>query len=207
MPLKAQYRKKPGSCESLTFGHGRYAPAPLRLQNSAKKKKCADPHSISSNTHRFSWVLHMIYMMPRHFNGDDEANATAKPQNRQWDMMGPIHEDKILCKCLGCKNENLAYSWRSGRAMVLGSLQCLVVLWFWVSRGRTCGACSRCGMEGLDVCFSLIYPSKLTNCPTILKLLVSLLKIINPCTEMKFFWFDFCFTALQHILGHFGWLP
>ena len=48
------------------------------------------------------------------------------------DLGHPLHEDKSLCKCHGHKNVSLAYRWRLGRAMVLGSLQCLGVLLFWV---------------------------------------------------------------------------
>ena len=36
----------------------------------------------------------------------------------------------------GRKNESLAYNWRLDRAIVLGSLQCLGVLSFWVIVGQ-----------------------------------------------------------------------
>ena len=58
-----------------------------------------------------------------------------------------MRDDKSLCKCYGRKHESLAYNWRLGRAMVLGSLRCLgIVLGY--SKTGTCCACS----------FSLIYP-------------------------------------------------
>ena len=47
-----------------------------------------------------------------------------------------MRDDKSLCKCYGRKQENLANNWRLGRAMVLGSLQCLGVLLFWVIVGQ-----------------------------------------------------------------------
>ena len=43
-----------------------------------------------------------------------------------------MRDDKSLCKCYGRKHESLAFNWRLGREMVLGSLQCLGVLLFWV---------------------------------------------------------------------------
>ena len=48
------------------------------------------------------------------------------------DLGQPMREDESPCRCFGYRNESLAYNWRLGRAMVLGSLQCLGVLLFWV---------------------------------------------------------------------------
>ena len=48
----------------------------------------------------------------------------------------PMRDDKSLCKCYGRKHESLAFNWRLGREMVLGSLQCLGVLLFWVIVGQ-----------------------------------------------------------------------
>ena len=47
-----------------------------------------------------------------------------------------MRDDKSLCKCYGRKHKSLAYNWRLGREMVLGSLQCLGVLLFWVIVGQ-----------------------------------------------------------------------
>ena len=47
-----------------------------------------------------------------------------------------MRDDKSLCKCYGRKHERLAYNWRLGRVMVLGSLQCLGVFLFWVIVGQ-----------------------------------------------------------------------
>ena len=47
-----------------------------------------------------------------------------------------MRDDKSLCKCYGRKHESLAFNWRLGREMVLGSLQCLGVLLFWVIVGQ-----------------------------------------------------------------------
>ena len=47
-----------------------------------------------------------------------------------------MHEEKSPCKCHGRKIESLAYSWRLGLAMVLGSLQCLGILLFGVTVGQ-----------------------------------------------------------------------
>ena len=45
-------------------------------------------------------------------------------------------DDKSLCKCYGRKHESLAFNWRLGQEMVLGSLQCLGILLFWVIIGQ-----------------------------------------------------------------------
>ena len=54
-----------------------------------------------------------------------------------------MHEDKSLCKCYGRKRESLAYNWRLGQAMVLGSLITvsgrLIILGY--SRTGICCAC------------------------------------------------------------------
>ena len=47
-----------------------------------------------------------------------------------------MRDDKSLCKCYGREHKSLAYNWRFGREMVLGSLQCLGVLLFWVIVGQ-----------------------------------------------------------------------
>ena len=47
-----------------------------------------------------------------------------------------MRDDKSLCKCYGPKHESLAYNWRLGQAMALGSLQCLGVFLFWVIVGQ-----------------------------------------------------------------------
>ena len=47
-----------------------------------------------------------------------------------------MRDDKSVCKCNGCKHESLAYNWRLGLAMVLGNLQCLGILLFWVILGQ-----------------------------------------------------------------------
>ena len=47
-----------------------------------------------------------------------------------------MRDDKSLCKCYGRKHESLAYNWRLGLAMELGSLQYLGVLLFWVIVGQ-----------------------------------------------------------------------
>ena len=47
-----------------------------------------------------------------------------------------MRDDKSLCKFYGRKHKSLAYNWRLGREMVLGSLQCLGVLLFWVIVGQ-----------------------------------------------------------------------
>ena len=47
-----------------------------------------------------------------------------------------MRDNKSLCKCYGRKHKSQAYSWRLGREMVLGSLQCLCVLLFWVIVGQ-----------------------------------------------------------------------
>ena len=60
-----------------------------------------------------------------------------------------MRDDKSMCKCFGRKHESLAYNWRLGRAMVLGSLQCLGVLLFWVIVGQG---------PAVLAFFSLIYP-------------------------------------------------
>ena len=57
--------------------------------------------------------------------------------------------DKSLCKYYGRKHESLAYNWPLGRAMVLGSLQCLGVLLFCVIAGQG---------SAVLAFFSLIYP-------------------------------------------------
>ena len=57
-----------------------------------------------------------------------------------------MRDDKSLCKCYGRKHKSLAYNWRLGREMVLGSLQL-----FWVIVGQ--------GPAVLAFfLFSLIYP-------------------------------------------------
>ena len=48
----------------------------------------------------------------------------------------PMRDDKSLCKCYGRKHESLAFNWRLSREMMLGSLQCLGVLLFWVIVGQ-----------------------------------------------------------------------
>ena len=54
-----------------------------------------------------------------------------------------MREDKSPCKCFGRKHESLAYNWRLGRAMVLGSLITvsgrLIILGY--SRTGICCAC------------------------------------------------------------------
>ena len=45
-------------------------------------------------------------------------------------------DNKSLCKFYGRKQKSLAYNWRLGRKVVLGSLQCLGVLLFWVIVGQ-----------------------------------------------------------------------
>ena len=47
-----------------------------------------------------------------------------------------MRDDKSLCKCYGRKQKSLAYNWRLGLEMMLGSLQCLGVLLFWVIVGQ-----------------------------------------------------------------------
>ena len=47
-----------------------------------------------------------------------------------------MRDDKSLCKFYGRKHESLAFNWRLGREMVLGSLQCLGVLLFWLIVGQ-----------------------------------------------------------------------
>ena len=47
-----------------------------------------------------------------------------------------MRDDKSLCKCYGRKHKSLAYNWQLGREMVLGSLQCLGILLFWVIVGQ-----------------------------------------------------------------------
>ena len=47
-----------------------------------------------------------------------------------------MRDDKSLRKCYGRKHKSLAYNWRLGRKMVLGSLQRLGVLLFWVIVGQ-----------------------------------------------------------------------
>ena len=50
-------------------------------------------------------------------------------------------------------------------------------------------------MESVSICtsFSVQKPDLITMC-----------SLVRTDFGLLFFFFDFCFTALQHILGHFG---
>ena len=47
-----------------------------------------------------------------------------------------MRDDKSLCEFYGRKHKSLAYNWQLGREIVLGNLQCLGVLLFWVIVGQ-----------------------------------------------------------------------
>ena len=85
-------------------------------------------------------------------NGDDEANATVKPENRRWDI--PFVKMKACVNVLVGRTK----VWPTVGGWV--GRWCCVAYSVWASYGaRTCCACSRCGMEGLVVFFlsSVLY--------------------------------------------------